>query len=237
MRGRSHGVPPTARCLGCQLPHPLCICKSLPALSTKTRVILILHQLEALKPSNSGRLAVRCLPNSSIVMRGRFPAGQAGRPDPTGIGPPIPHVIASAVTESDAPDPWLAQAVNPVLLYPHDDAVPIESFRGANPPVTLIVPDGTWRQASSTRARVSGLSQIPCATLPPGMPSQYQLRHSDVPGRISTMEAIARSLGILEDDPAVQQALESALAMMVDRTLFLRGKRARPFPAPDPAFK
>ena len=98
-------------------------------------------------------------------------------------------------------------------------------------------PDGTWRQAGSTRTRVAGLAQIPCAALPPGAASQYQLRHSDVPGRISTMEAIARSLGILEDDPAVQRSLESALAMMVDRTLFLRGKGPMPIDRHDPAFK
>src|SRR5829696_8556080 len=75
------------RCPGCRLQPRLCICADMPLLPTRTRVVLILHQLELHKTTNTGRLALRCLPNSAVALRGRDttlrPAGAA----PT---PPIP---------------------------------------------------------------------------------------------------------------------------------------------------
>jgi DTW domain-containing protein YfiP len=54
----------------------LCICALLPTLSTRTRVVLLLHQLELHKPTNTGVIAARCLTNSAIVYRGRPPAAE-----------------------------------------------------------------------------------------------------------------------------------------------------------------
>ena len=47
-----------------------CLCGLLPRVETRTRVVLVLHQLEDHKTSNTGRLALLCLPNSEIVFRG-----------------------------------------------------------------------------------------------------------------------------------------------------------------------
>jgi DTW domain-containing protein YfiP len=102
-----------------------------------------------------------------------------------------------------------------LFLFPHEGATPLGALSGAagRQPVTLIVPDGNWRQASKVRNRVPGLREVPCVSLPPGAPSTSGL---------STIEAIARAMGLLEGEP-VRRALERVFHAMVERTLWARG--------------
>ncbi|UJR86612.1 tRNA-uridine aminocarboxypropyltransferase [Sandaracinus amylolyticus] len=65
---RSRRIP---RCTTCGLPDALCLCAELPPpLAVDTRVVLVVHRKEILKPTNTGRLAVRMLDGASIVVRG-----------------------------------------------------------------------------------------------------------------------------------------------------------------------
>jgi DTW domain-containing protein YfiP len=190
---RSHrALGDDRRCPACRLHRSLCLCDLVPAIQTRTRVVLIQHQLELRKPTNTGRLAARCLPGSRVLVRGAAP-------------------IHAVFTEDD----------RPVLLFPHRDAQPLERWRGQM--VTLIVPDATWRQAVRVRRRVPGLDRVPCAVLPPAAPSAYRLRRSLRPDRLSTLEAIARAMGLLED-PAIERRLESIFRVMVDRMLWSNGR-------------
>jgi DTW domain-containing protein len=166
---------------------------------TRTRLVLILHQLELRKPTNTGRLASRCLPNSTVVIRG------AGAPEDPGAT-------------------W-REAVCPVLLFPHCDAQPLETWANRPEPVTLVVPDGTWPQAARARQRMPGLATIPCAALAGTAPSLYRLRHASHPDRISTFEAIIRALAILEG-PTACEKLEWIFRVMIDRMLWSNGRIA-----------
>jgi DTW domain-containing protein YfiP len=181
------------------------VCLLLPSLPTATRVVLLLHQLEARKTTNTGRLALRCLPNSELHLRGRL-LDQAPAPPPETA-------------------PWLRPGARAALLFPHPDAQPLERFSGAQPPLTLIVPDGTWSQAVRARSRMPGLAALPCVALTGAEPSPRRLRHEPRPGRLSTLEAIARALGVLEG-PAVEQALLAVHRLAVERTLWTNGRLA-----------
>ncbi len=173
----------------------LCICAIIPRVETRTRLLLVLHQLEDRKPTNTGRLAARCLVNSAVVARdGSAPAA-------------------------------LWQGTQPVLLFPIPEARPLEQWRDTGRPLTLVVPDGTWRQANKARRRVPGLSELPCAALPATTRSGYRLRHDKRPDRVSTIEAIAMALRILEG-PAAAEPLERIFRIMVDRTLWTNGRIA-----------
>lgn len=173
----------------------LCVCALLPAppLVTRTRLVLFLHRDEARKPTNTGQLAAACVAGSEVIVRGH--EGQ----------PSAPFVAAPGT--------------RPVLLFPDDDAVPLTA---GDEPVTLIVPDGTWRQAARVRTRVPGLREVPCAVLPPGPPSRYQLRSEPRPGGLATLEAIARAFALLGDVEA-STAMERVFAAAVERTLWSRG--------------
>ena len=192
------------RCPGCRLLVTGCFCDLVPCVATRTRVLVVLHHAETQKPSNTGRLALRCLPNSGVVIR-----GAPDRP-----------------TEA----PVWAEHGDPVVLFPHPDARPLSDFCHGPRPVTLIVPDGTWRQAQRVRRRVAGLGDVPCAVVTRDAPSTYRLRKTSDERRLSTMEAIAEALGLLEgaEGPAVRELLLGIFQIMVDRSLRGRALRRGP---------
>ena len=66
---------------------------------------------------------------------------------------------------------------------------------------------------------------VPQVTLPTGVSSKYGVRNENKEGGLATIEAIARSLGVIEG-PEVQLALEALMATMVGRVLQSRGVRA-----------
>jgi DTW domain-containing protein YfiP len=49
------------RCQGCGLSDSLCVCSSLPVLSTTTRIVILAHRIELTKSTNTGRLVARML--------------------------------------------------------------------------------------------------------------------------------------------------------------------------------
>jgi tRNA-uridine aminocarboxypropyltransferase len=172
----------------------LCVCALVPRVETRTRVVLVIHRSEDRKPTNTGRLATLCLPNSEVVVRGH----------------------------QEAPTDTLPLGERPLLLFPADDAVVLEPEMARGGPVTLVVPDGTWRQASKVRARVPALRGVPCVRLAAGAPSIYRLRAEAHAHGLATFEAIARALAVLEG-PEIGRALEGPFRAMVERTLWSRG--------------
>jgi DTW domain-containing protein YfiP len=177
----------------------LCICALVPRLETRTRLELTVHCREERKPTNTGQLAARCLQRSNISI-----VGDRERP----------LELAPVTADEQA-----------VLLFPADDAVPITHFAASERPIVLIVPDGTWRQASKMRKRIPGLATMPCVTLPEAGPSNYRLRAEVHEGGLATFEAIARALCILEGEagPQIEAAMLAVFRVMVERTLWLRG--------------
>jgi DTW domain-containing protein YfiP len=182
--------------------NSLCVCALIPRIETRTRLLLLIHKSEHRKPTNTGRLAAECLVRSVVMVRGN----------------------------AEAPsEPFVAEAgTQPVLLFPHEGSVSLTEIAARarcrpDQPVTLIVPDGTWRQASKIRQRVPGLQDVPCASLPLEEPSIYRLRAEAHPTGLATIEAIARAMGVLEG-PHVREALERVFRAMVERTLWSRGE-------------
>ncbi len=187
------------RCAACAMPPPLCICALVPRLETRTRLMLIVHFREARKPSNTGRLAARCLTRSTV------------------------EVIGKRGTERVAP--VLGDEL-PLLLFPSEDAVPIERYAGSERPIALFVPDGNWHQASRMRPHGAAFDSIPRVTLSDGGGSEYRLREEPRAGGLATLEAIARALRVLEGErgPAIEAAMLAVFRVMVERTLWFRGK-------------
>ena len=195
---------PHLRCGECRMHLSLCICALLPRIETRTRVVLIIHQLESLKPTNTGVVAARCLPNSAIVYRGRPP--EAGGASMTGDAPTLS-----------------AAGAQRLMLFPHATATPLEDWRGRAEPIALLVPDGTWRQAGRTRTQLAAqLGDIPCVSLP-AAPAQKRLRNSFTTEHLATLEAVALALGILEG-PDVERELLRVYRIMTERTLWSNGR-------------
>jgi len=176
----------------------LCICRSIPCYPLNTRIVLVMHHRERIKTTATGPLALEALPNSELRIH-----GHQERPlDFSDLNTPQRRTL---------------------LLYP-GDGVPILSATllvKDKRPVTLVVPDGTWRQASRMGRRLPGLDHAEMVRLPEGPRSEWGIRRESHPHGLATFEAIARALGIIES-PAVQRGMEELFRLMVKRTLQAR---------------
>ncbi|HEY4221976.1 MAG TPA: tRNA-uridine aminocarboxypropyltransferase [Myxococcota bacterium] len=186
-----------SKCPRCFLKTALCMCSLLPSMPSQSHVVVVMHAYEHLKSTNTGRIAHRCLPNSSMVLYGER------------HGPVLPLRT------------W-PEGTTPVVLFPVAGAQPIADFRG-HKNLALIALDANWRQAAKLRKHFA-VQSVPFAQAPAG-PSTYRLRASTHEGGMSTLEAIARSLAVVEDIDV--EPLLRAFAIYQDRLLWLRGSIGR----------
>ena len=84
------------------------------------------------------------------------------------------------------------------------------------PPEQLIVLDATWSQARRMYRKLDQLRGLPMLRLPERPRPAGRLREAPSADRVSTIEAIAEALRLLEGD-AVAQPLETLFALAVDR--------------------
>jgi DTW domain-containing protein len=185
----------------------LCVCAFVERVESTHACALVLHDLEKAKSTNSGRFVPMVLKRATVIPYGA-------------------RVALSTVR----PEAWAPKGTRPVLLYPREGARSIDSyntFADDGVRTCVIVLDGTWHQANKARQHIAQLG-IPFARLPePQRPSEYRLRRGHFADSLSTLEAAARAMRLLEGEPhgaAVEEALLRPFRVMVDRLLWLRGE-------------
>jgi DTW domain-containing protein len=218
----SRNRKPHLRCTVCRMHRSLCICALLPRLETRTRVVLLLHQLESVKPTNTGLVAARCLVNSAVVHRGRAP--RDGAPAEAAVE----EAGASIAEQAEGLAAAVPMGTRAAFRFPHATAGPLADFAADGTPITLVVPDGTWSQAARARSRLGRALGLPCVTLPAGaaVADGGRLRAPARPGRLATLEALALALGVLEGS-AIEAELLRVFHIMTDRTLWTNGRLPR----------
>lgn len=110
-----------------------------------------------------------------------------------------------------------------VLLYPGPGAIDIERDPPQTP-VTLVVVDGTWWQARKLVRSNPELARLPRYAFRPDQPSDYRIRKEPQADYVSTIEALAHLLGVLEGDPARFAAMLTPFRAMVDTQLAYAAK-------------
>jgi len=68
------------------------------------------------------------------------------------------------------------------------------------PPRAIVVVDATWSQARKMFHKLDGLRGLPILRLPDGVAQPQRLRNAPSPDHVSTIEAIAAALRMLEGD-------------------------------------
>lgn len=194
-----HRSKNATRCTRCRMHAAACVCEHLVPLQLRTRVVLIMHYKELSKTTATGPLALAALDNSELHVHGK-----QGKP----------------VELDHLHDPQRRLLV----LFPQVGACSLsEALRQEDPrPITLVVPDGSWRQASRIPRRIGVLARAQVVTLPPGPATRWGVRKENHPSGLATFEAIARALGHLESD-AVRLELEASFERMVTATFQNRG--------------
>lgn len=190
------------RCRACYMRLEKCICSIIPTLDNKTFVTVIMHHRESYKTTNTARLACMALTNSQILLRGL-------KDEPLNLSHEQVH-------RSGYQSLLLTLNERSEILTP-------ELVQSYAKPIHLIVPDGNWRQASKMGKREPQLKNIAWVKLPPGPISGYHLRKEHHPEGQSTLEAMARALGIIES-AKIEEELLKFFKVMVERTIETRPK-------------
>lgn len=189
------------RCPVCRINNNLCVCSELHPTQCESLVSLIVHVSELKLTSNTAQFIEKLLPqNAEIVIRGRM-------------------------NEVFEPTAILERPGRALFLFPTEDAVELnEEFKEKYPgPYHIIIPDGNWNQAKRVKKREEGLKDVMSVKLPPGIFGEYQLRRAPQPEWVSTFEAVAHALGILEGT-RVRDHLMTFFRHWVKTTLYNRTK-------------
>lgn len=198
---------------GCGRPSRVCLCPHLPPtpLPTSTTVV-VLHHPHALRrnPLSTLPLLARCLSNLRLLPGRRLlPTSTPLLPPPSPAGPVL-------------------------LLYPSPAASDLAAWCRSAPPAarerpTLLLLDGTWKQAkemhAASRPFLESLGVVPVA-LPVDagvdgdsmFESELVVKKEPRKGCVSTMEAVARALRLLEPEgkgEEVEEAMVRVIRAMV----------------------
>ena len=158
-------------CPRCQRPEAHCLCPLIPSLDSRTRVLVLQHPSEVNHALNTARLAALGLTNAELIVGEVF---------------------------ADLPALLNQPGYQARLLFPGEDAQTLQGYGADDQPLLLVVPDGTWRKARKLLHLNPLLATLPRVSLAQGGVSRYRLRKAPGPGALSTVEAIAQALQVLE---------------------------------------
>jgi DTW domain-containing protein YfiP len=180
-------------CRRCQRPEPFCVCAMLPAVTSRTRVVILQHPREARLAICSAWLCHVALSGSELVRGVRFDE--------------LPRVRE------------LLEAPGTALLFPGEDATPA-GVAAAAPPRTLLVIDGTWPQALKMLRASPRVAALPRISIVAAAPSGYGgLRREPEEGHLATIDAVAEALSALEGDPGKFAPMRAAFRRAVELQL------------------
>ena len=158
-------------CPRCLRPEAHCLCLLIPSLDSRTRVLVLQHPSEVNHALNTARLAALGLTNAELIVGEVF---------------------------ADLPALLNQPGYQARLLFPGEDTQTLQGYGADDQPLLLVVPDGTWRKARKLLHLNPLLATLPRVSLAQGGVSRYRLRKAPGPGALSTVEAIAQALQVLE---------------------------------------
>lgn len=175
------------QCPRCLRPQTHCLCPLIPSLDSRTRVLLLQHPSEVNHALNTARLAALGLNNAELIVGEVF---------------------------EDLPALLNRPGYRARLLFPADNAQPMQAYAASDEPLLLVVPDGTWRKARKMLHLNPLLAALPRVTLAEGGVSRYRLRKPPGPGALSTIEAIVQALQTLEAPASFEPLLKPFEALI-----------------------
>jgi DTW domain-containing protein YfiP len=157
-------------------------------------VVIVQHPREARVGIGTARMAARCLPGASLV---------------TGVRVENHPTVVDALEDPSR---------RPVLLWPGPDAKDLSAAPPTGP-LTLFAVDGTWAQAKKVVRVNPRIAALPRYAIAPASPSEYRIRREPSAECLSTIEALAAALGVIEGDPDRYRAMLDPFRAMVEHQL------------------
>lgn len=193
------------RCPACRIQPGYCLCAWRPRVEAKAAMCLVMHDIEALKPSNTGWLIADVVSDTHAFGWSR-----------TAVDPALPALLAQPH--------W-----QPYLVFPGEYAAPqrvVETVAveaGRRPLFVLL--DATWTEARKMFRKSPYLDSLPVLSLRPEQLSRYRLRRSTRGEHLCTAEVAALCLELAGEDRACE-ALDDYLDAFSQH--YLSAKRALP---------
>lgn len=185
------------RCYRCFRPQPLCFCDAIPQIHNRTSVLLLQHVGERRHPFNTARIVHRALDRCHLITDHNRSFSSRSLPIVSNAG----------------------------LLFPSDDAIPLDELGPTERPDQLVIVDGTWSQAKTIVRDVAQLAALPRYRLSVDSPGQYRIRREPNDYSLSTVEATVAALTSLEPETNGLKQLLRAFDRMVDQQLVQAGRR------------
>ena len=198
----------TPRCARCRVAASHCLCDWLPAVTTNSAVCLIMHDIEPLKPSNTGWLIADIVADTYAFTWQR-----------TAVEPGLLELLADT-------------RYQPVVVFPGEYASPdrvvaeVKAAPGKRPLFILL--DATWTEARKMFRKSPYLNHLPVLSLQAEVLSRYRLRRSTRSEHLCTAEVAALCLGLAGDEKGAA-ALDTWLDAFTDHYLGAKHHRT-----PDP---
>ncbi|MCU1716426.1 tRNA-uridine aminocarboxypropyltransferase [Pseudomonas sp. 5P_3.1_Bac2] len=193
------------RCEGCRLTANHCLCAWRPQVEARSGVCLVMHDVEALKPSNTGWLIADVVDDTSAFGWSRVE-----------VDAQLPALLN---------DPqW-----QPYLVFPQEYAAPervvheVQPQDGKRPLFVLL--DATWSEARKMFRKSPYLDALPVLSLQPEQLSRYRLRRSKRDDHFCTAEVAALCLELAGDQRAAD-ALNCYLDVFTQHYLAAKAPRA-----------
>lgn len=165
---------PRLTCSRCCRPQSYCLCTYAHGVLNRTKVLILQHPDEHKHPLNTARLAMLSLQNAELLIGESFPQ--------------LNEILRAFELR--------------FLLFPAKEnnlVQPLQALLDTDAAL-LIVPDGTWRNVRKLIQLNPILATLPHLSLPIGQPSEYKVRKASETAAVSTIEAIVRTLSVLEPD-------------------------------------
>ena len=209
----ARGGSKLARCAGCRLVTSHCLCALRPNVATRAGVCLIMADIEALKPSNTGWLV-------ADVVRDTFAFGW------------VRTAVDTALLALLADQKWQPYLVFPGEFVARDRVVTsvqaTDAKNGKRPLFVLL--DATWPEARKMFRKSPYLDKLPVLSLQSEQLSSYKLRRSQRDAHFCTSEVAAMCLALCGDTQAAQ-TLEAYLDVFTHH--YLQAKQQLPVDAFD----
>ncbi|MCP5344853.1 MAG: DTW domain-containing protein [Pseudomonadales bacterium] len=183
------------RCARCERPLAQCYCGQITTLPNRWPVWICQHPTEGRHALGTARIAA--------------------------LG--LEQCLLSPCPEPANPAMFPASPGLPALIYPGEDALPIEALQ-TQPVRPLLFLDGTWRKAHRMLMESPWLQSLPRYRLQPSMPSRYRIRRAPRPDALSTLEAIVSTLGTLEGDEQRFAPLLSVMDHLLEEQIARMGE-------------
>ena len=201
-----------AHCAGCRLVSSHCTCALRRQRDTRAGFCLLMHDIEPLKPSNTGWLIADVVADTHAFGWAR-----------TSADPALLALLRDPQWQPCVVFP--AEGLAPARLLACHAALQPPAGDGGAPRPLFVLLDGTWAEARKMFRHSPWLEHLPVLGLEGGAPSRYRLRRASQDDQWCTSEVAARCLELAGDAPTAA-LLNAWLGLFTERHDLARQQRA-----------